>query len=166
MTCGQRWGLTGRNYRWSSPIRATAVRAAMSSDQRIEQVASEINPLRQFRELVIERLHVEKFVNVVRDWQTSHVPQVTSAVKDLEDRARKLLAHQVKDHEILCELQRSTSEIRRHFKMFHAIAVGLDDTPHPGLPDPMLNSSGSYGGQAATEDTRLPPITPGCGWRS
>lgn len=143
-----------------SDARANAIRASQNNDSAIQQLAAEINPLRQFRELILERLHIEKFVNQVREWQTSHIPQVTSAVKDLEERARKLLAHQVRDHEVLCELQKSTSEIRRHFKMFHAIAAGLDDKPHPALPDPMAGSglSHSGGSVAATEDTRLPPI--------
>merc|ERR1712160_170217 len=88
--------------------RASGVRAASSNDSRLETLAQEIQPLRQFREQILERLDIKKFVNIVQDWQTSVIPQVTSGVKDLEERARKLLMHQVKDHEVLCELQKST----------------------------------------------------------
>jgi len=130
--------------------RAVVARNASHADSAIQACVSEIAPLRQFRELVVERLHIEKFVNIVRDWQSSHMPQVTSAVKDLEERARKLLANQAKDHEIICELQKSNTEVRRHFRMFHAIAAGLDDKPMPSLPDPVP--------VPPEVDSRLPPI--------
>lgn len=139
--------------------RAAGVRAASNNDSRIESLASEIQPLRQFREQILERLDIKKFVNIVQDWQVKVIPQVTAAVQDLEERARKLLMHQVKDHETLCELQKSTAEIRRHFKLFHAIADAFDDKPHPNLPEPMLSTShADRPPSGAAEDTRLPPI--------
>lgn len=134
-----------------SDARSSATRACANNETNIAAVANEVQPLRQFREQIMERLHIEKFVNLVRDWQTTTIPQVTSQAKDLDDRARKMLTNQVKDHEILIELQKSTAEIRRHFKMFHAIAAGLDDKPHPALPDPMIDPS-------KNADPRLPPI--------
>lgn len=131
--------------------RAAAVRTAASNEAAIQSVANEISPLRQFRELILERLHVEKFVNVVREWQTSHIPQTTSMLKDLDERSRKLFQNQAKDHDSVQEIQRSIVEIRGHFKMFHAIATGLDDKPMPVDP---------------SEDSRLPPIGSARGQRA
>lgn len=132
--------------------RSTASRSCAMNDNAIQALAAEVNPLKNFRELILERLHIEKFVNLVREWQTSTIPQVTSVSKDLDDRMKKMNMNQVKDHEILSELSRSTAEIRRHFKMFHAIATGLDGIPHPGVPDPMMPPVSEI------KDTRLPPI--------
>merc|ERR1719215_112151 len=67
-----------------SDTRASATRAAMANENAIQVLSTEINPLRSFRELILDRLHIEKFVNVVREWQTSVIPQVTSSAKDSE----------------------------------------------------------------------------------
>lgn len=134
--------------------RTTAMRSAASNENSIQAVASEIAPLRSLKEQIFERLHIEKIVQTVRDWQTSVIPQVTATAKDVEERLRKVNLQTSKDHETLCELQKSISEVRRHFKMFHAIASGLDDKPHPGLPDPVAPPV-----QPVAEDTRLPPIS-------
>eukprot|EP00928_Gymnodinium_smaydae_P088361 TRINITY_DN72462_c0_g1_i1.p1 TRINITY_DN72462_c0_g1~~TRINITY_DN72462_c0_g1_i1.p1 ORF type:complete len:477 (+),score=134.33 TRINITY_DN72462_c0_g1_i1:127-1557(+) len=139
-----------------SDTRASATRAAMANENAIQVLTGEINPLRSFRELILDRLHIEKFVNVVREWQTTTIPQVTSSAKDLEDRAKKITLQQVKDHEVLIELQKSTAEIRRHFKLFHTIASGLDDKPHPAIPDPMMLPASLT---EVPQDTRLPPIS-------
>jgi len=165
--------------------RAAAARGAMNNDNSIQGVANEIAPLKQFRELMVERLHVEKFISLVRDWQAGHVPQITSAVKELEERSRKLQSLQARDHEVVGELQKATSAIRGHFKMFHAIAAGLDDKPMPGYNDPMSTTAednmrlqGNWSQQGRDEettrlqqnwstgreeDTRLPPISSGRG---
>merc|ERR1712039_463811 len=81
--------------------RTTSARACHSNDNNIQAVVAEINPLRNFRELVLERLHIEKFVNLVREWQTTTIPQVTTISQDLDERVRRLLANQAKDHELL-----------------------------------------------------------------
>lgn len=129
--------------------RAAAARHAVTNDSAIQAVASEIGALKQFRELMVERLHVEQVVAIVRDMQTGHVPQVTSALQDLEDKARKLSTNQSKDHDVLSELQKATCAIRGHFKMFHAIAAGLDDKPAVPTVEQRVGTP---------EDTRLPPI--------
>jgi len=136
--------------------RANSSRVASANDSAIQTLASELAPLRQLREMILERLHVEKFVNLVREWQTSQIPQMTASVKDLEERARKMYSNMARDHDLVCELQKSVTDIRRHFKMFHAIASGLDDKPLPALADPV----------PAVEDTRLPPITSARGLRT
>lgn len=129
-----------------SDARASAARAAASNEHAIQAVAQEINPLRQFRELILERLHVEQFVNLVRDWQSGLIPQINSTVKDLEDRVKKVQQVTQKDHDLLVELKNGHTAIRGHFKMFHAIASGLDDKGEPTAP---------------LEDSRLPPISSG-----
>eukprot|EP00927_Polykrikos_kofoidii_P073865 TRINITY_DN69882_c0_g1_i1.p1 TRINITY_DN69882_c0_g1~~TRINITY_DN69882_c0_g1_i1.p1 ORF type:complete len:458 (-),score=97.87 TRINITY_DN69882_c0_g1_i1:284-1657(-) len=140
-----------------SDARSSASRACSNNDNSLQAIANEIGPLRSFKELVMDRLHIEKFVNVVREWQTSTIPQVSSATKDLEERVKKVVTAMSADHSLLVELHKSTSEIRRHFKMFHAIATGLDDKLHPSLSD-------SMGSDVITSsDTRLPPISTGRG---
>jgi len=139
--------------------RASAARGAAANENAIQAVANEINPLRQFRELILERLHIEKFVEQVRNWQTGHVPQITSTVKDLEDRMKKVSTLTQKDHDLLMELKTGHAAIRGHFKMFHQIAAGLDDKPMPG-------ELGGSGELMPSEDTRLPPITSARGPRS
>lgn len=153
----------------------------MNNDNSIQAVVNEMATLKQFRELMVERLHVEKFVSVVRDWQAGHVPQITSTVKELEERFRKLHSNQARDHEVMGELQKATGAIRGHFKMFHAIAAGLDDKPMPGYNNPIsatdedkvrLQGNWSQAGReeettrfqqnwssGREEDTRLPPIS-------
>merc|ERR1719203_399050 len=101
----------------------------------------------------MERLHIEKFVNLVRDWQTTTIPQVTSQAKETEARSQKILTNQVKDHEVLIELQKSIAEVRRHFKLFHHIASGLEDRPQQAQLDPMMGPPVDM-----PSDTRLPPI--------
>jgi len=133
--------------------RAAAARAAVNNDSAIQGLASEVNPLRQFREVIMERLHIEKIVQQVREWQTGHVPQVTAALKDVEERVRKSLTSQSKDHDAIQLLMKSVSEVRGHFKMFHAIAAGLDDKAQ--LPTASLSNNGN---QQQPEDSRLPPI--------
>lgn len=137
--------------------RAAAARGAAANESAIAAVANEINPLRQFRELILERLHIEKFVQQVREWQTGHVPQITSVVRDLEDRVKKVSTMSQKDHDLVMELKTGHAAIRGHFKMFHQIAAGLDDKPMPG------DMTGEFGG---SEDTRLPPIGSARGPRS
>merc|ERR1711971_1158855 len=46
--------------------RATSSRSCAANETAIQTVAGEIQPLRNFRELILERLHIEKFVNLVR----------------------------------------------------------------------------------------------------
>lgn len=133
-----------------SDCRATSSRSCASNETAIQSVVSEIQPLRNFRELILERLHIEKFVNLVREWQTTTIPQVAATSKDLDDRMKKIQNSVSSDHQTLVDLTRSISEVRRHFKMFHAIATGLDDKPHPGLPGDSI-----AGGM---QDDRLPPI--------
>merc|ERR1719203_1517791 len=101
----------------------------------------------------MERLHIEKFVNLVRDWQTTTIPQVTSQAKETEARSQKILTNQVKDHEVLIELQKSIAEVRRHFKLFHHIATGLEDRPQQSILDPIMGPAIDV-----PVDTRLPPI--------
>lgn len=127
--------------------RASAARAAKANDNAIESVAKEINPLRQFRELILERLHIEKTVQQVQEWQSGHVPQITSVVKDLEERVKRVQLTTQKDHDLIMELKTGHSAIRGHFKMFHAIAAGLDEKPMPG--EAGMDTSHSL-------DTRLP----------
>jgi hypothetical protein len=127
-----------------SDSRSTSHRACSSNEQAIQSMVSQIQPLNNFRELILERLHIEKFVNLVREWQTTTIPQVTSSCKDMEERSKKLEGKFAQDHGVLTDLTKSTSEIRRHFRMFQAIATGLDDKPHP-----------------EPSDSRLPAITPG-----
>lgn len=138
--------------------RAAAARGAASNENAIAAVSNEINPLRQFRELILERLHIEKFVEQVRSWQTGHVPQITSTVKDLEERVKKVQNVSGKDHDLLMELKTGVVAIRGHFKMFHQIAAGLDDKPIPGEMHSLET--------APSEDTRLPPINSARGPRS
>lgn len=135
--------------------RGAAARQAVSNDGAIQVVAGEIGAIKQFRELMVNRLNVEQIVATVREWQTGHVPQIQSAVRDLEDRQRKVASNVSKDHDVLCELQKSTSAIRGHFKMFHAIAAGLDDKPHADAVDRRLPESP---GHRTPADDRLPPI--------
>merc|ERR1719326_1057897 len=132
--------------------RASATRACAQNDAAIQSVASEIGALKQFRELFVERLHIEKMVNQVRDWQTGHIPQITSAVKDLEERCTRVQRMSQKDHEIVQALQKSAIEVRQHFKMFHAIASGLDDKPAPPAID--------IPAAVMPDDSRLPPAYP------
>lgn len=133
-----------------SDCRATSARSCAMNENRIEAISSEISPLKSFREQVMDRMHIEKFVNVVREWQTTTIPQVTSQAKDFETRSQKMLVNQVKDHEVLVELQKSVAEVRRHFKLFHHIASGLEERSEKGLLDPMMTDM--------PPDTRLPPI--------
>merc|ERR1712072_503461 len=123
------------------------------NESNIQAVASEITPLKNFREQVMDRLHIEKFVNTVREWQTTTIPQVTTQAKEFENRSQKLLTNQVKDHEVIVELQKSVSEVRRHFKLFHHIATGLDDRPEKAVLDPLMGPPVDL-----QSDTRLPPI--------
>eukprot|EP00929_Paragymnodinium_shiwhaense_P017050 TRINITY_DN125942_c0_g1_i1.p1 TRINITY_DN125942_c0_g1~~TRINITY_DN125942_c0_g1_i1.p1 ORF type:complete len:455 (-),score=130.35 TRINITY_DN125942_c0_g1_i1:151-1515(-) len=132
-----------------SDTRATSQRSCSANENAIQAVASEINPLRNFRELILERLHIEKFVNLVREWQTTTIPQVSATSKDLDERMKKVQNSVSSDHQTIVDLTRSISEVRRHFKMFHAIAAGLDDKPHPGM---------GGDGPGGSADDRLPPI--------
>lgn len=136
-----------------SDTRATSTRSCAMNESNIQAVANEIGPLRQFREQIMERLHIEKFVNLVREWQTTTIPQVTSQAKETEARSQKILTNQVKDHEVLVELQKSIAEVRRHFKLFHHIASGLEDRPQQAQLDPMMGPPVDM-----PTDTRLPPI--------
>lgn len=133
-----------------SDCRATSSRSCSANESAIQSVASEIQPLRNFRELILERLHIEKFVNLVREWQTTTIPQVAATSKDLDERMKKIQNGVSSDHQTIVDLTRSISEVRRHFKMFHAIATGLDDKPHPGILSD--NSAGNM------QDDRLPPL--------
>jgi len=126
-----------------SDCRASAARSAVANDNAIQAVAQEINPLRQFRELILERLHIEKTVSQVKEWQTGLLPQLTGMVKDMDERVNRVVATSQKDHDLLNELKTGHHAIRGHFKMFHQIAAGLDDRPMPG---------------ESNEDTRLPSI--------
>jgi len=133
-----------------SDCRTTSSRSCASNESAIQAVASEINPLRNFRELILERLHIEKFVNLVREWQTTTIPQVAATSKDLDDRMKKVQNSMAADHQTLIDVTRSVSEVRRHFKMFYAIASGLDDKPNPGVIGDKDHGSA---------DDRLPPLT-------
>eukprot|EP00812_Abedinium_dasypus_P003174 NODE_1391_length_1155_cov_288.530000.p2 GENE.NODE_1391_length_1155_cov_288.530000~~NODE_1391_length_1155_cov_288.530000.p2 ORF type:complete len:257 (+),score=107.82 NODE_1391_length_1155_cov_288.530000:59-829(+) len=148
--------------------RAVGARAALNNENSIQAVVNEIVPLRQFRELLVDRLQVEKHINIVREWQAGHVPHVSCALKDLEERSRKLVTMQSRDHEVIVELQKATAAIRGHFKMFHAIAAGLDDKPMPSSTY-SVDGGGSYSDVGtprlwgsmcrSDDDTRLPPIS-------
>jgi hypothetical protein len=129
-----------------SDCRAAAARSAVANDNAIQAVAQEINPLRQFREQLLERLNIEKFVTQVKDWQTGLLPQLTGMVKDIEERMKKVQLTSQRDHDLLMELKTGHTAIRGHFKMFHAIATGLDDRVVPG------------DGEGGREDTRLPAL--------
>lgn len=129
--------------------RAAAARSAVSNDNAIQAVAQEINPLRQFRERM-ETVHIEKFISQVKEWQTGLLPQLTGMVKDVDERVKKVTVTSQKDHDLVMELKSGYSAIRGHFKMFHAIAAGLDDRPLPG--EATFDSPGR-------EDTRLPAIS-------
>jgi len=142
--------------------RAASQRIVQGIDANVQAVVGEMSALRSFRELVIDRLHVEKVAAIVREWQTGHVPMMTSAVKDLEERVKTLSSKQQKDHDVQVELQRATAAIRGHFKMFHSIAVGLDDKPAPPPVEGGSMGSGPFGG----DDTRLPQISGGRGQRT
>mmetsp|Transcript_18159 Transcript_18159/g.42199 ORF Transcript_18159/g.42199 Transcript_18159/m.42199 type:complete len:477 (-) Transcript_18159:108-1538(-) len=150
--------------------RAAAIRVASANETTIQNVASQMNDLRNFRELIVDRLHVPDVIKLVREWQTGEMPQLLSTVKELDEKAARVQKAQGRDHEYIIELQKATAAIRGHFKMFHAIAVGLDDKPSPAMGSfagdspppttppihPPLHSFG-----ATADDTRLPPITTG-----
>jgi len=133
-----------------SDCRASAARSATANDNAIQAVAGEINPLRQFRELMMERLHIEKFVSQVKEWQTGTIPLLTGMVKDMDAQVKRVASTSQRDHDLLIELKTGHSAIKGHFKMFHAIASGLDDRVQPG--------DSSMGADRGYEDTRLPPI--------
>jgi hypothetical protein len=144
--------------------RAASSRQAQTSDQAIQSMSGELSSIRQFREQVMDRLHIEQIVSLVREWQGQHVPQVTSSLKDFEERLRKMATNQHKDHEVICDLTRSTTAIRGHFKMFHAIAAGLDDKPHPNEPEKRVPDAHtvqaihSSSRKNTPDDMKLPPI--------
>jgi hypothetical protein len=130
-----------------------AARSAAQRDSAIETLTSQIQPLTQFQHTIVDRLHIEKIVMQVKDWQSGLMPQLTAATKDLEVRVNKVLTTSQKDHDLLTELKTGHSAIRGHFKMFHAIATGLDESKMPG--EDALQGTASTG----HEDTRLPPIS-------
>jgi len=145
--------------------RAAAIRVASANETTIQNVAGQMNDLRNFRELIVDRLHVPDVIKLVREWQTGEMPQLLSTVKELDERSSKLQKSQGRDHECIMDLQKATAAIRGHFKMFHAIAVGLDDKPGPSIGS--LSPGGDpgpgmmHGMHSTPEDTRLPPITSG-----
>merc|ERR1719478_243032 len=81
-----------------SDCRASAARSAVANDNAIQAVAQEINPLRQFRELILERLHIEKFVSQVKEWREGLLPQLTGMVKDMDEKVKKVSLTSQKDH--------------------------------------------------------------------
>lgn len=138
--------------------RAAGARAAMANDNALQALAQDTNMLKASNEKLVDRLQIENVCALVREWQTTKIPQMESACTTAEEKVRRMQALQTQDHEFLQTLHKSNAAIRNNFKMFHAIASGLDAEVAPaGAP------AGSPGVLPPAGDDRLPPITSGRG---
>jgi hypothetical protein len=109
--------------------RASTARTAAANEQNVQALNKELSTMKEKQALIIERLNIEKIVEVVRDWQTVHVPQTEAMLKDLEEQLGRVKKSQQQDHDSISQLSKATAAIKGHFKMFHAIATGLDGSP-------------------------------------